>query len=73
MQEGKCQKRDPGPWKGGRANKCRGNPHQVFVGVSMEVSVTTGTGTQHRTLDRDTPLMLHGRLILISHARREVK
>lgn len=50
-----------------------GNTHQVCVGVSMEVIVTTGTGTQHQTLDRDTPLMLHGRLILISHARREVK
>ena len=49
------------------------NTHQVCVNVSMEVIVTTGIGTQHRTLDRDTPLMLHRRLSIISHARTQVK
>lgn len=50
-----------------------GNTHQVCVGVFMEVIVTAGTGAQHRTRDRDTPLMRHGRLSLIAHARTEVK
>lgn len=45
-----------------------GNTHQVCVWI-----VTAGTGAQHRTRDRDTPLMRHGRLSLISHARTEVK